>query len=137
VSFATAGRQAVTALLQVYYAGGGLWRACDAPDCSTGNIDWGDDSLTYALALRYAATHDPELKAPLAELAGTAPTYGAPCATPSGCASWSDVPQWDAIALADEYEATGDPAALAKAEAAFAFVEQSLASQARQRPPSA
>jgi hypothetical protein len=125
VSFATAGWQAVTTLLQVYYAGGGLWRACDATDCSTGNIDWGDDSLTYALALRYAATHEPELKAVLAALAGTAPTYGAPCATPSGCSSWSDVPQWDAIALVDEYEATGDPTALAKAEAAFAFVEES------------
>jgi hypothetical protein len=37
------------------------------------------------------------------------------------------VPQWDSIALADVYEATGDPAALAKAEAAFAFVEQSAA----------
>jgi hypothetical protein len=125
VSSATAGRQAVTTLLQVYYAGGGLWRACDAPDCSTGNIDWGDDSLTYGLALRYAATHDPALKAPLAALSRSAPAYGAPCTAPSGCGSWSDVPQWDAIALADEYEATGDPNALAKAEAAFAFVEQS------------
>ena len=35
------------------------------------------------------------------------------------------MPEWDAIALADVYEATGDPAALAKAAAAFAFVEQS------------
>ncbi len=32
---------------------------------------------------------------------------------------------WDAIALVDEYRATGDPTALAKAEAAFAFVERS------------
>ena len=44
VSFASAGRQAVATLLQVYYAGGGLWRACNAPDCATGNSDWGDDS---------------------------------------------------------------------------------------------
>ena len=33
------------------------------------------------------------------------------------------MPEWDAIALMDEYQATGDPMALAKAEAAFAFVE--------------
>jgi hypothetical protein len=125
VSFASAGRQAVATLLHVYYAGGGLWRACNAPDCATGNSDWGDDSLTYALALRYGATHDQHLRTPLLALAGTAPTYGAPCTSPSGCASWSDMPEWDAIALADVYEATGDPSALTKAEAAFAFVEES------------
>jgi len=115
----------MTTLLGVYYAGGGMWRTCNAPDCSAGNVDWGDDSLTYTLALREEATHDPQLRAPLLELARTALTYGAPCVSPSGCGSWSDVPQWDAIALADEYEATGDPAALAKAEAAFSFVEHS------------
>jgi hypothetical protein len=125
VTFAGAARQAVATLLQVYYAGGGLWRACNASDCSTGNADWGDDSLTYALALRYATTRDPRLRAPLLALAGTAPSYGAPCAEATGCGSWSDVPEWDAIALADEYAATGDPSALAKAEAAFGFVEQS------------
>src|SRR5262249_43340615 len=51
-------------------------------------------------------------------------SYPAPCAQ-EPCGSWSDVPEWDAIALVREYEATRDPAALAKAEAAFAFVERS------------
>ena len=37
------------------------------------------------------------------------------------------MPQWDSIALTDVYEATGDPGALAKAQAAFAFVEESSA----------
>jgi len=126
-TFAAAGRQATATLLDGWYAGGGLWRTCNAPDCSAGNVDWGDDSLTYALALRYAATHDSRLLTPLRELVNTAPTYPAPCASASGCSSWSDVPEWDAIALMDEYEATGDPTALRKAEAAFAFVEQSTA----------
>jgi hypothetical protein len=125
VTFAAAGEQAVATLLQVYYTGNGLWRACNSLDCEGGNRDWGNDSLTYALALRYAATHDAKLLAPLLALASTAPTYGAPCGSASGCDSWSDVPEWDAIALVDEYEATGDLAALTKAEAAFAFVEQS------------
>jgi hypothetical protein len=126
-TFAAVGQQATTTLLDVYYAGGGLWRACDAADCSTGNVDWGYDSLTYALALRFHATHDSRLLVPLRALVDTAPTYAAPCANVSGCGSWSDVPLWDSIALVDEYEATGNPVALSKAEAAFAFVEQSKA----------
>jgi hypothetical protein len=124
-TFALAGRQASATLLAAWYAGGGLWRTCNAPDCPTGNLDWGDDSLTYALALRYSATHDRQLLEPLRALVDTAPSYPAPCATVSGCSSWSDVPEWDAVALMDEYEATGDASALAKAEAAFAFVAQS------------
>jgi hypothetical protein len=124
-TFAVAGRQATETLLGVWYADGGFWRTCNASDCPTGNVDWGDDSLTYTLALRYSATHDRRLLEPLRALVGTAPDYPAPCATAAGCTSWSDVPEWDAVALMDEYEATNDPAALAKAEAAFAFVEQS------------
>ena len=124
-TFATAGRSATATLLNTYYAGGGMWRKCNAPDCGTGNQDWGVDSLTYTLALRYRATHDARLLLPLRELEQTAPTYPAPCPSTNACGSWSDVPEWDAIALVDEYQATHDPATLAKAEAAFAFVEQS------------
>ena len=124
-TFATAGARATTALLDVWYAGNGLWRACDAPGCPTGNRDWGFDSLTYTLALRYRATHDASLLAPLRELEQTAPAYPAPCTNASTCASWSDVPMWDAIALLDEYAITGDAGALSKAEAAFAFVDRS------------
>lgn len=126
-SFAAAGRDATTALLRGFYAGAGLWRQCDAPDCPTGNEDWGDDALTYAIALRYRSTHEPRLRAILALLAASAPTYPAPCPDAVGCGSWSDVPEWDAVAAADEYLATGDRQALHKAEAAFAFVEGSRA----------
>jgi hypothetical protein len=123
-TFSLAGRDAAATLLNVYYAGGS-WRDCNAPDCGTGNSDWGDDSLTYALALRYRVTHAGKLLGPLQSLAAGAPSYGAPCAGVSGCNSWSDVPEWDSIALSDEYMATGNPIALRKAEAAFALVEQS------------
>jgi len=124
-TFATAGARAATTLLDVWYAGNGLWRACDAPDCPSGNRDWGFDSLTYTLAFRYRLTHDQSLLAPLRALEQTAPTYPAPCTDAAACGSWSDVPMWDAIALLDEYAVTGDPAALSKAEAAFAFVDRS------------
>jgi hypothetical protein len=124
-TFAGAGRRAETTLLHVFYAGSGLWRKCDAADCATGNQDWGNDSLTYTVALGYRTTHDTRLLALLRALVQTAPAYAAPCPSGSKCGSWSDVPEWDAVALVDEYEVTHDPAALAKAEAAVAFVEQS------------
>jgi hypothetical protein len=119
-TFAAAGRAATATLLSVYYAGGGLWRACDDPACPTGNQDWGADSLTYALYLRWSLAHDGTIPPVMSALASTAPSYPASCPLP-GCQSWSDVPQWDAIADVREYQVTGDPAALAKARAAFGF----------------
>jgi hypothetical protein len=127
VTLGLAGQRAEATLLHVYYAGGGLWRKCDVAGCATANRDWGVDSLTYTLALRFRATHDARLLAPLRALMLTAPLYPAPCQSGSPCDSWSDAPEWDAVALLDEYAATADPAALAKAKAAFAFVEQSHA----------
>ena len=107
----------------MYYAGNGAWRACDSLGCPTGDIDWGYDSLTYTLALRMSLKPDPSLVAPLRALAARARSYPAPCQHAEGCPSWSDVPEWDAVALADEYQNTGDPATLAKAQAAYAFVQ--------------
>jgi hypothetical protein len=120
-----AGSQAEASLLSVYYAGNGLWRECNASSCPTANSDWGVDSLTYTISLRYREHHDPKLRAILEALIATAPQYPAPCTDAASCQSWSDVPMWDSIALADEYDATGDAQALAKAEAAFAFVGSS------------
>ena len=125
VTFGASAQRAETTLLRTYYAGGGMWRTCNEPTCTTANRDWGVDSLTYALALRFHASRDRTLLAPLSELVRTAPSYPAPCAGGSTCTSWSDTPEWDAIALLDEYAAVHDPAALAKAKAAFAFVEHS------------
>ena len=120
-TFAAAGDRAVTTMLHVFYAGHGLWNACDNPICGRSNVDWGVDSLTYTLALRWTAKHDPRIATTLKELLATAPTYPAPCqAKPCG---WSDVPAWDSIAASREYEILHDPSALAKAEAAFAYVE--------------
>jgi len=121
---AQAGREAVVTLTAVYYAGGGNWRACDANDCGTGDTDWGDDSLTYALALQESVGHDRRLRPTLRALANNAPEYGTPCVKVARCGGWSDVPEWDSIALSDEYLATGSPAALAKARRAFQYVSR-------------
>jgi hypothetical protein len=122
-NFAQAGREAVATLAGVYYSGGGNWRACDATGCGTGDSDWGDDSLTYALALRESLGHDRRLIPMLRALANNAPAYSVPCVQVSRC-GWSDRAEWDAIALSDEYLATGAPAALVKARNAFAYVQR-------------
>lgn len=123
-TFAAAGSRAVGTLLDVYYTGTGLWNDCDRPGCSQGASDWGDDSLTYALALRWRTAGDAAIPGVMAALGASAPSYGSPCLLPS-CQSWSDVPAWDAIADARIYGVTHDPQALAKAEAAFEFDEGS------------
>lgn len=122
-TFAQAGDQATSTLLSVFYGGDGLWRICSAPDCPQTNEDWGADSATYALYLRWQTTHDARLVPIFKRLIATAPRYGIACAA-LPCASWSDVPEWDAIALLREYEAAGkNGAALLRARAAFAFVD--------------
>ncbi len=125
VTFATAGGQAARTLLHVYYAGDGEWNACDGFGCPSGNVDWGYDSLTYALALRAQEANDQSLLPVLNALSSSARTYPAACVRSSPCPFWSDTPEWDAIALADEYQATHDPNALTKAELAFAYVANS------------
>jgi hypothetical protein len=114
----------VAAVERHLYAGSGLWFSC-ADGCGAHNLDWGDDSLTYALHLRWSLTKDPSLVPIFAELASTAASY-APCKA-SGCGDWSDAPEWDAIADEREFEVTGDPSALELAEQAYASVRDSSA----------
>jgi hypothetical protein len=125
-TFGAAGAEAVQTLLSVYYNGSGLWNECDRPGCNATASDWGADSLTYALALRSGTTGDASIPPVLSALDASAPTYGSPCALPD-CGSWSDYPLWDSIAASRVYGVTHDPSALAKARAAFAFVESSNA----------
>jgi hypothetical protein len=123
-TFSAAGANATEALLDVFYAGGGRWQLCSDGLCGKPDDDWGADSLTFALVLREQTTQDPHLIPVLAALAAAAPSYPAPCEG-AKCTALSDIPEWDTIALAREYEATHDPADLAKAEAAFQFVQGS------------
>jgi hypothetical protein len=122
VTYADYGDGAVTALLRTFYAGSGTWYAC-AHGCGAGNLDWGNDSLTYTLYLRWAMTHDASLVAIFESLVATATVYG-PCKG-SGCDGWSDVPEWDAIADEREYEVTGDARALDLAKRAYSSIRGS------------
>ncbi len=124
VSFARAANQATSTLLDVYYSGDGMWRSCNQPACKQANSDWGVDSATNALYLRWVTTHDSRIRGVMAQLLQTAPQYPSPCGE-TGCSSWSDTPAWDAVTLMREYEVLGNPEALSRAKAAFDYVEKS------------
>jgi hypothetical protein len=116
-------------LERTWYAGDGSWHLCaNDPACaqSRADVDWGADSLTYSLWLRWITTRDRGVTSIMAALLEHAMRYS------SNSAFWSDVPMWDAIADAREYEVTGNQQALVNAENAFAYVDQDVADNAFQ-----
>ena len=109
--------RAIRMLETRYYNGTGEWHMCVPVICNTKNRDWGADSLTYTLYFYWQLSHDVKIVPIVATLAHTAHTYRA---TDVGT---SDVAMWDSVAMAREYQVTGNPVALAKAEAAFRWVD--------------
>jgi hypothetical protein len=108
-------------LEDTFYNGTGLWHMCTGMRCSTKNRDWGSDSLTYALWFRWSLTRDPTIPPLMRTLAETAHLW-----VPGDKGS-SDTVMWDSIANSREYQVTGLPVALAKAKAAFAWVDSVMA----------
>lgn len=102
---------------EFFYNGSGEWHMCVRAKCFTKNRDWGADALTNTLAFRWALTHDPSVLPYLRKLAQTAHTW---VATDIGS---SDTATWDAVADLREYQVTGSGVALAKAKAAFDWVD--------------
>ena len=125
-TFSQAGLRAARDLVADYYAGDGKWRTCNRDECATSNSDWGVDAATSTLYLRWSQTHNPQIAQLMSQLIATSPHYGAPCRT-GPCPNWSDTPAWDAVADMREFDVLHDPTALANAEAALAYVEQSSA----------
>jgi hypothetical protein len=120
--------QAYATLLSQFYDGNGGWRECTDPTCGTSNRDWGVDSLTYTLFLRWVATGDSRIISYMDALSSSSPVYPPPCKGLIGIrCTWSDAPNWDAVAELREYEVSGgkNTTALARAEAAFDTVERS------------
>lgn len=126
-TFGSAGEAATQTLLETYYAGGGFWRVCNAPACRRTDSDWGADSATGVLYMRWNATHDPKLREVASELLGSGPRYPEPC-NAAPCPAWSDTPAWDAVAFMRESAILGgDPQAIARAQAAFRYAARSHA----------
>jgi Glycosyl hydrolase family 76 len=115
-SYAARAQTAEQTLVRDFYNGSGRWRLCLPDICGAVNHDWGSDSLTYVLYLMWQAHHDSQIKSIMNALIPTAHVYTA------ASNSWSDAPLWDSVADIREYQVTGSPAALRKAEAAFGFV---------------
>jgi hypothetical protein len=111
------GNQAVQTLEREYYNGDGTWHLCLPHICGTSDIDWGADSLTYALYLHWLLTNGPSVPPIMNALAAKAHLYGATEST------FSDMPLWDSVANAREYQVTGSSVALQKAKAAFTVVD--------------
>jgi Glycosyl hydrolase family 76 len=112
-TYAALGGRALRTLEREYYDGAGKWNLCVPLRCSRSNRDWGADSLTFVLFLHWALTGDPGVARIMNALTATAPS------THSG---GSDVPLWDSIAAAREYQVTGNPAALRLAVSDFGYV---------------
>jgi hypothetical protein len=120
-----AAADAVTALLDDYYVGSGLWRDCPETRCWVHNSDWGSDALTNTLYLRWKTANDAAVVPILAALSASERRYAPPCHG-ERCTTWSDVPMWDAVSALREHEALpNDSVALQKAVAAFWAVEGS------------
>jgi hypothetical protein len=114
--------RAIRLLETRYYNGSGEWHMCVPVICNTKNRDWGADALTNTLYFRWQLSHDKSVLPIVKTLARTAHTY-----LPADIGT-SDVAMWDAVAMVREYQVTGDPIALAKAKAAFRWVDSVKAS---------
>lgn len=105
-TMAGAGDSAEQTLLSVFYAGHGTWRECDRPDCNRVANDWGADSATNALYLRWTVTHSAQIRTVMVQLLKSAPSYTAACQA-APCGAWSDTTAWDAVAIMRERTVTG------------------------------
>jgi hypothetical protein len=114
LTYAALADRALVTLERDYYNGAGGWHMCVPVRCYTTNEDWGADSLTYTLYLHWLLTRDRRVVPIMNALTATAPA--------SHAGGWSDVPMWDSIAAAREYQVTGNFAALGKAVLAFRYV---------------
>lgn len=117
-TYAVLARRALQTLEGEYYNGAGRWNMCVPLRCSPTNRDWGADSLTYTLYLHWTLTHDQGVPPIMKALVGTSPNFH------SGV---SDVPLWDSIAAAREYQVTGSSEALEKAVGDFGYVDGNIA----------
>lgn len=120
---APAADAALATLERAWYVTPGHWNGCVPAGCEQVVRDWGADSLTYTLFLRWKIARDASIPPLMTELAASAPLYE-PCRLPA-CTAWSDVPMWDSIAASREFEVTANATALLKARRAFASVDAS------------
>ncbi len=121
-TYAERAAAALKSQLAEFYIPDGRWSKCVPAFCGYTDSDWGADSMSYALWLRWSTTGDTSLVSVLQTLSNRQGMY-----LPS-TNEWSDVPEWDAIMELRAYAATHDGRSLVKAQAAFEFVDSWQAS---------
>lgn len=118
-TYATLAQRSIFMLEHTFYNGSGLWHMCVPVDlCNTKNMDWGADSLTYDLYLRWQVARDRTVVPLLDGLARSMRWW------PSTRVGSEDNIAWDAVAEAREYQVTGLRLALAKAEETMARLNE-------------
>ena len=98
---------ALQAMETVFYQDGN-WELCVPTQCGIlkyDDFDWGADSLTAALYLRWSIDGDSDIPPMMTRLDANGATYGT--CTASSCPTWSDVPLWDSIAASHEHLVLG------------------------------
>jgi hypothetical protein len=115
---------ALATLDKLFYRAGN-WELCVPKACSLvlpfDDFDWGADSLTAALYMRFRIDGDASIVPVMTLLDTNGATYGS--CTSQNCPSWSDIPLWDSVAASHEYLVTHASHALARAEQAFDYVD--------------
>jgi hypothetical protein len=121
-TFAEASNDALATMSSLYFDSG-AWQYCAPTSCfiGAGDMDWGADSMTYALWLRWNLNKDPSIASMMTALDSNGPHYGK--CTAATCTNWSDVPMWDSVAASREYQVSGAATALARAKESFDFVD--------------
>lgn len=123
LTFAQTSDAALQTLQNVFYHDGN-WNLCAPTACGVvpfDDVDWGADSLTAALYLRWIINADASIPPMMTRLAANAATYGT--CTASNCPTWSDVPLWDSIAASHEHLVVGTANTLQQALLAFDYVD--------------
>jgi hypothetical protein len=114
---------ALGTLASVFYSEGN-WLLCEPTKCGVvpeDDFDWGADSLTGALYLRWSFDKDATAITMMKALDANGSQYGT--CTSQNCPMWSDVPLWDSIAGAHEHFVTASATSLARAESGFSYVD--------------
>lgn len=120
-------RQVSDAALQTMQSGfyhDGNWNMCVPSACGFlqfDDFDWGADSLTAALYMRWSVQNDAGVVPMIKALDANGASYGT--CTDTNCVMWSDVPLWDSIAGSHEHLVTTSASSLHRAVTGFDFVD--------------
>ncbi|MDP9065600.1 MAG: hypothetical protein M3O06_07040 [Pseudomonadota bacterium] len=121
-TFVEQGAAAFESQKREFYNSVGTWSMCAPATCGITVTDWGADSMTLALYLRWLTTGDPSVVPMMAALADRQATYQ------PGSNQRSDVPLADSVVQSRAYAVTHDPKALGRAKAGFAYIDSWQAS---------